>query len=267
MEREEPSEQPCREGETLNPFPPTAVGMLATLFNSNFQMNLNVLPASTMTAAKVIIETTFSMIVSASNPCPTTGPGFDAFQSGIVVPGLTANYALSISTTTVDMLYTFPFVVGPFPKVVDAMGLFAIPVSGSAPGAEARVGIYTNTSNTNLYPNSLITEDIVVDISTGNTGATSSKLVSLVSPVTLSANTMYWTSVLMKSVVGTRIRGSQFRIAFLGFSTTSLRACLGYRATKAYGALPATYPTPPDAIVTTNDTTHQPAIFARMAFV
>ena len=100
----------------------------------------------------------------------------------------------------------------------------------------ARIGIYDSTSDTNLYPNALIVDSGVIDVTTA-------EVKSVIISTVLDPNKLYWFVVL--SDVAPTLRGMNGGSisAVMGItSAIGVTMDMFLSVSQTYGALPATFP-------------------------
>lgn len=138
----------------------------------------------------------------------------------------------SVATGT---LYAYPFISGRG-GTLDRIAFNVTTVGGA--GSVARVGIYTATSDTNLYPDAL-----VVDGGEQNTNASTGVKSSNIN-ISLTPNKLYWL-VFLCGTSAPVVRGLQVSSMqnILGLDNTlSTANGQGLTVAQAYGALHATFP-------------------------
>lgn len=247
------SEQPCRENTgSLSSFVVPGGG-------GSGGAGSGVLFA-TSAVTRTSLQPSLSIFV---NPCPTTSPGPEDFMVGITVPGVSTDYGPGLIITQKELLYVFPFITGGIAKNITSLGTVKDPTGGGAPGALCRVGLYDNSGGfTNPYPNNKLAE-VELDISALGQAIVTSSFAA----VNLTINSIYWTAIVMNNTANSQLRGSQFRIAYLGnIISSGVKGALGYYVTFPYATLPSTFPTPPTAIITTSDTARMPITLAQLNF-
>ena len=149
------------------------------------------------------------------------------------------NSTASISSSS---RFAWPFIWA-HSRTIDRFGIHGVLQAGGL----ARIGIYTNLSDTTLYPDALVVDsgDIDCSIASGNRKATVS--------VTLSANTVYWlvfrTNSLMTFGTYTASSSTNAFADWLGFVNVAggepsfnATSVFGFADTLAYAALPSTFP-------------------------
>jgi hypothetical protein len=147
------------------------------------------------------------------------------------------------ASITSNSRFAWPFVWAKA-RTIDRFGFHGAIQAGGL----ARVGIYTNLSDTTLYPDALVVDsgDIDCSIATGNRKATVS--------ATLSANTVYWlvfrtNNNAMTFGIYTASSATNCFADWLGFvnlaggePSFNSTPVFGFFDTPAYAALPATFP-------------------------
>lgn len=102
-------------------------------------------------------------------------------------------------------------------------------------GGVARIGMYTNTSDKNLYPSTLVYDS-------GELATTAGTGIAPLASLTIATNTLYWYVVLF-GTAAPLLRGATTPFMLGGganINLTPLSACITVNQT--YGALPATFP-------------------------
>lgn len=130
------------------------------------------------------------------------------------------------------VLYTVPF-LSTRGGTIDV----ALYVSLANAGAKVRLGIYSNTSDTNLYPVSLVASSGELDCST--TG-----IKSWAAGYVLTANKLYWMALVTNDTVfemHTCEFASVWAIHGVGDIAAFSDISYGWAPTHAYGALPGTF--------------------------
>lgn len=140
-----------------------------------------------------------------------------------------------VSLTGINTLSAFPFFSGEGGKV-DRIG-FEVTTGGGA-GSVARCGIYTSTSDTNLYPDKLVVDSGEFDTTT--TGVKSASI-----DVQLLANRVYWLAFHPGVAQHT---GRNLAAAIIGPIPIGMPSTMGSNAThvalsvnRTYAALPSTF--------------------------
>jgi hypothetical protein len=173
------------------------------------------------------------------------------------VASLSAAADLGSYAFLADRLYAAPFIC---PKAITLDQLIIrVTVAGSAT-ANARLGIYESTSETNLYPGARVVDGGEVDCSsTGVKTATIS--------TSLTAGKLYFLCVLFEeafSILGTDGVGIPGVLGYDENPNVGDQATVCIRATQAYGALPATFPATHDRLQpSTGEET--PLVFVRLS--
>ncbi len=125
-------------------------------------------------------------------------------------------------------LRAFPFFVSES-ITLDRIGVV---VSSNAATAKARIGIYTSTSSTNLYPNALLVDSGELDVAT--TGLKSATISQALTP-----GTLYWLACVTGTVApNLRSLGTAQAIPSLGFDNVFVGPGAGWIVAFTYGALP-----------------------------
>lgn len=149
------------------------------------------------------------------------------------VAGQVNGLAMTTGALTVNRLYAMPF-YSPRGGTLDRIGIQVTTLGAS--GA-ARLGIYSATSDTNLYPSTL-----VLDAGTISTATTGMKTLTI--SQALSANTLYWL-VLVCGTAACTIRSLAVGGVWPIFGATNALATasgVGLYVAFTYAALPATFP-------------------------
>jgi hypothetical protein len=133
-------------------------------------------------------------------------------------------------------LYVLPFIctrTGTVERV-------ALNVTTLGASSGARVGVYNNTSNTNLYPSSLIAASDGGELATTSTGF---KINTIGSPFTLTAGNLYWLAFNCKATAP-RVSGVPAAgiCQVLGTVSDGVTIGCGWSVASTYGALPSNYP-------------------------
>ena len=147
------------------------------------------------------------------------------------VAGMITQTYLTTGPIVANIMRAMPFISGRG----GTLDRIAMNVSTGVAG-NARIGIYNSTSDTNLYPNALIVDSGVIDVTTA---AVKSVIISTV----LDPNKLYWFVVL--SDVAPTLRGMNAGSVgtFMGITSAiggTMDMYLNVGLT--YGALPATFP-------------------------
>lgn len=141
------------------------------------------------------------------------------------------------ATLTSGTLYAVPFFSGRGGNI-DRIAIEVTTVGGA--GSKTRFGIYTSTSQSNLYPKSLIVDSGEFDTSaTGGTGVKSTNI-----SIELKPNSIYWAVMLCGTAAPTiRVPGASGAALILGMPST-LATVLNQKISvaQAYAALPSTFP-------------------------
>lgn len=134
------------------------------------------------------------------------------------------------ATLTASNIHAYPFFNG-HAVSVDRLGIYALAAGGGTD--KVRLGIYTNTSAENLYPNALV-------VDSGEITITTTGMLTATVSVSLSANTLYWFVIQSSATVSAGLRHfySNFVWAILGFEDTGFTTGIGYKGARAYAALP-----------------------------
>lgn len=159
-----------------------------------------------------------------------TGAGTrEARYPGAIV---TNGTALTTGAPAVGTLFAFPFI---YPRG-GTIDIIACNVTTLAVGATIRIGIYNNTSDTDLYPSSLVYGS--AELSGATTGVKQESI-----SVTLLPNTLYWSAYLCGTLAPTvRCYGVANLYPIGGYpAALGTAAQIGITVALAYAALPATF--------------------------
>lgn len=143
------------------------------------------------------------------------------------VPTLTAG------TVSTGFLYATPFVV-PRGGTLDRIG---VEITTAVAAQTFRVGIYSATSATNIYPNARV-------LDSGALSAAATGLVSATISQALTGGTLYWAIVASShNNIAMRLISQNDHLQTLGVGTAALGTFhTRLHVAQAYGALPANYP-------------------------
>ncbi len=187
---------------------------------------------ATPTVSKVVISSALGRLeewLSHHRQVGTT-PIESWYVCGQLVAG-----ALSAATPSVNTLYAFPLW---FPRdgTIDRIA-FNVTV-GAAKGGVARVGIYTATSNSNLYPSALVVDG--GEIITTTTGVKTSTI-----SVAMNSDLLHWLVMLMGTAAAEvrAVQGAECLATFMLDSALGTSPGYGISVTQAYGALPNPFTT------------------------
>jgi hypothetical protein len=187
------------------------------------------------------------------------GPALGAYQRGTTdlecwYPcGAQTGKDLTGGSFSSDNIYVIPFwpVRG---ATIDRIG-----VNVSASGTrKTRMGLYTTTSTTNIYPETLL-------VDSGEVTYSSASIVSATISAAVGSNFMLWAAVIVDGGTGTAFCIDTGAVSNLfpvvGWPSTGGAAGGGYLITaQAFGALPATFPSS-----ATRSTGRPPAVMIRYA--
>lgn len=133
--------------------------------------------------------------------------------------------------------------------VIDAVGVKVI-TAGMA-GSKIRMGIYRAASNTDLRPSVLVAD--AGEISSDSTG-----LKKLPITVALQPGVLYWLAAMGSGGQIMVFFGGSFWPIF-GLAEVSgdwvQQFCIGWKATQSYGAMPSSFPTAGEAVLTSTTST------------
>jgi hypothetical protein len=149
------------------------------------------------------------------------------YLAGTVIP------SKALFSATLGVLYAVPFLSGRN----TAFTGFAMRTSSTTVGTKFRMGIYTNTADTNLYPAALVKDSGELTVSAAET-------TSLFAAVSLTSDQLYWAVLLSDTTTGfggNALAGSNNFIGDALGSLGSNRAA-HISVANAYGALPSTFP-------------------------
>lgn len=158
--------------------------------------------------------------------------------------GTVAGSAPGTASHTANVLRAIPF-TSPRGGTITALNFASTAASA---GTNARIGIYTNTSTTDLRPNTLIEGS--GDISVAAAGL---KTLTLTTPLVLDRDALYWFAIVTSAAVTCRAQTIAAAWPILGYDAT-LGTTLGYGWSNAftYAALPASFPVAGIAVITGN---------------
>jgi len=159
--------------------------------------------------------------------------------------GMNTKNSADVIALSANFLYTTPFFVGS----VSTFDRIAAWITIAAAGSSMHLGIYD--SNANNLPGSL-----VLDAGTVNTSTTLFKEINIDQEL---AAGLYWTCLLASANITIKGLIQYGSDGMIGFSSTNFDLVPGYfTASQAFGALPATFPSP-----LTNGTLKIPSIALR----
>lgn len=145
-----------------------------------------------------------------------------------------SNYSLAN-----DVILAAPFFV---PTQLKAIKL-AFHIDSTPGGGLAHIGVYSNKAQGYLYGDQLIVDGGEVDVSAG-AGAKEVTISQLIGPG------LVWVTILVKVTILLAAQLGTDCVPILGTPSTMTDAPgIGWTATQAYGALPATFPTAGAAII------------------
>jgi hypothetical protein len=162
--------------------------------------------------------------------------------------GIVEAHTLSTVAPSANVLRAFPFIV-PYNTTLDRI---AINVTGALAGNQ-RMGIYADDGN--LHPGNLL-----LDAGTVDTSGTGAKTLTISQVVT--AGTLLWICLVGNAAPTIRALPASSGIPLLGYDNTlGTDAGIGWSTPLTYAALPSTWPTASEAILTA--AAAQAAIFVR----
>ena len=165
------------------------------------------------------------------------GKDVDYFRQVGTSP-LELRYSTAITQNTLGIVglssatfYAVPF-TSPRSGTIDRIGVNV--TSAAAAGKKARLGIYSATSATNLYPSAKVLDsgEIAID-ATGAVEATVSQA--------LTAGTLYWLVILADAAISVKAVQPSSCSPILGFESTYTTPQTQISVAQAYGALPSTF--------------------------
>jgi len=160
--------------------------------------------------------------------------------------GISANYQAGIVTSaagstltlTNNLLIALPFVAPPRLSILNRIGVY---VTTGVASCEVRLGIYTATSETNLYPNALIVDSGVLSIATSSAAAAATINTQLISGrlywAVLNANVPSGSPVIRSAVVN-----GLYPIFGVPDALSTTAPQCGLSGTRTFAALSATFP-------------------------
>lgn len=164
--------------------------------------------------------------------------------------GSNSNNAITSGAVTANTLYGIPFIAPTRGATLDRLGFNVVTLLAG----NARVGLYSATSDTNLYPNALVVDG--GGISTGSGGVKSATISQVLTP-----GALYWAVYLGDAAPSVRTHQGGTATNILGFdSSLPNGGTRGISVAQAYGALPATFPVGAALVITG---TTFPAVFGR----
>jgi len=143
----------------------------------------------------------------------------------------TTGDSISSLSTTLNQLYAIPFIT-PRGATIDRIGFNV--ASGGTAGSKGRVGLYRATSQSNMYPGSLVLDGGEKDTTTTGVKSTT------VSQV-LEADVLYW-AVLLAGTAAFSVSTHTVGLPILGLPSSLNVAADFLTVAQTYGALPATFP-------------------------
>lgn len=162
----------------------------------------------------------------------------------------TSSYTLTTKSCTSNQLWAYPMVCG-IGMTLDGIGVIVSTLAGSSGSSYMRLAIYDSTSDTNIYPNSLVAYSTLLDPS--STGAQKDSTFS----ATLSANRLYWlvvwsdVSPVLRALNGFDCNTVLGMSSTLGISTTvNVGLYKSYSWSTYGGNFPATFPSSPGFVAT-----------------
>lgn len=166
------------------------------------------------------------------------------------VLGTNNNNSLIAGAVTANTLYACPFIAPARGATLDRIG-FAVTTLLAGNG---RCGIYNATSDTNLYPSSLVVDG--GSISTATTGAKTTTISQALTP-----GNLYWAAYLGDAAPSLRCHQAGTATGLLGVdSTLTSGGGRGIQVALAFAALPATFTA--GATITVTGSVF-PAVFGR----
>lgn len=155
--------------------------------------------------------------------------------------------SITTGTPTAGNMRAVPFMSGSG-GTLDRLGIEVT----TAVAGNMRIGIYGNTSDTYLYPASLL-------VDSGNLDTSTTGMKTAVINVTLNANSLYWFVILNDAAPSIRYLGNGCAM-LLGVGSTIGATMFGHLSVaQTFGALPATFTTGGSPVASSNT----PAISCR----
>lgn len=163
---------------------------------------------------------------------------------------MTGNF--STGAPTANVLRAMPFVAPARGGTLDRLGYnITTNVAGNT-----RIGLYNSTSETNIYPSSLIVDS--------GTIVNSAAVKTATIDVPLTPGDLYWIALVGDVAPTVRIMASSNCSSILGWDNTfGTAGNYGLQVAFAYAALPATFPA--SATMLTVSTTPVPALYYRFS--
>ncbi|MCC6752064.1 MAG: hypothetical protein IT371_30710 [Deltaproteobacteria bacterium] len=155
--------------------------------------------------------------------------------------GTVAGTAPATSAHTANVLRAIPFTS---PRGGTIATINAAVTTGVA--GNLRLGIYTNTSTTDLRPGTLLAGSASI-----STAAAGLKTFTFGTPIVLDRDALYWLAIVNDVSVTCRVQSLAAAWPILGYAAT-LGTTLGYgwSVAFAYAALPASFPVAGIAVIT-----------------
>ncbi len=179
---------------------------------------------------------------------PSGGPerywkaGTTNYTSWIAL-GAISGIALTTKALVANTGYAVPFVAPDRGATLDRLEVY---VSTGVAATNIRIGIYTNSSETGLYPGSLL-----IDAGTGSSASSSTKITLTISQA-LVPGQCYWAVVVSDGAPTIRAIASNGAAVNMGTTDSAATTFSTHlSATLTYGALPGSFPTSGLAILTT----------------
>lgn len=142
------------------------------------------------------------------------------------------------TNSSVDTLYASPL-VSDRAGTIDEIAFYLFTTVGSA-GAKARLGLYTNSTNKDPYPASLIIDfgENAID-----SGANSLHSITISPALSLDALTLYWMVLLCGGVTNPAIAQTSQPQAIYGADSSAQGWGIGIQKAFSYAPLPNPFPT------------------------
>jgi len=157
------------------------------------------------------------------------------YYTALYLLGSTSGVALSTKALVANRAHAVPFIA---PRRGGTIDQLQIRITTGVAATNVRCGIYTNASETDLRPDSL-----VLDAGAGSS-ATSSSTITLSISQALTPGMLYWLVLLSDGAPTVRAGSANACIPIMGFAGATVTAMHTHLyATVSYGALPASFPT------------------------
>lgn len=194
-----------------------------------------VVPASYGDAIRANFEALDRGVMGAVNIGTGGGLGERWYIAGLIG----GQVAATTTGPAVNTFWAVPFVVPQGQRTVDRIAYNV--TTGAGAGGVGRAGIYAATSETNLYPSTLVVDG--GELTVTGTGQKTSTISAV-----LESDTVYWACLLFgtNAPVISALPSTAATLAVMGSSTTIANGPDPmFRRTQTYGALPGTFPAGP----------------------